>query len=68
MGYRTFRWCRYGQDRLYVEDPQGREIGWWDLRSDESHPALESLRETLAVVVADWAATPRAVNPPWLKS
>ena len=56
MGFMTFRWCRYGQDRLYVEAPDGCEVGWWDLRSDEAHPAHESLADILAAVVAEWRA------------
>lgn len=63
--FTSFRWQRYGQDRLYVEDLEGREIGWWDLRSDEGHAADPSMLDTLAAAVAEWRSnTPPEVDPP----
>lgn len=48
------RWRRNGKDRLYVRDPEGTEVGWWDLASDEPHPALPELLPVLADAVASW--------------
>lgn len=47
------RWRRYGKDRLYVRD-EGADVGWWDLATDEGHPARPDLESTLVDVVAAW--------------
>ncbi len=50
------RWRRYGKDRLYVRDNQGSDIGWWDLTTDEAHPATPDLEPALVEAVAAWRA------------
>ena len=50
------RWRRYGKDRLYVRDDQGSDVGWWDLTTDEAHPAAPDLEPALVEAVAAWRA------------
>lgn len=51
------RWRRYGKDRLYVtDDESGADVGWWDLLTDEAHPATAELHPVLAEAVARWRA------------
>jgi len=47
------RWRRYGKDRLYVRD-EGADVGWWDLATDESHPASPDLESALVEAVVAW--------------
>jgi len=46
------RWRRYGKDRLYVRDDQGADVGWWDLATNEGHPAAPDLEVALGTAVA----------------
>lgn len=48
------RWRRYGKDRLSVNDDQGADVGWWDLITDEAHPAAPELHPALAEAVTRW--------------
>ncbi|MGA4506716.1 nuclease-related domain-containing protein [Propionibacteriaceae bacterium G1746] len=48
------RWRRYGKDRLYVRDAQGNDIGWWDLITDEPHPANDGRLPMLVEAVQNW--------------
>ena len=51
------RWRRYGKDRLYVKDDEsGADVGWWDLVTDEAHPATPDLHSALAEAVTRWRA------------
>jgi hypothetical protein len=50
------RWKRYGKDRLYVTGPGGVKIGWWDLLTDEAHPAAPEHLEALTSAVQVWEA------------
>ena len=51
------RWRRYGKDRLYVNDEEsGADVGWWDLVTDEPHPATPDLHSALAEAVTRWRA------------
>ena len=47
----TTRWRKYGKDRLYVNDGDGRRLGWLDLISRELHVVVanEAVRVTSAV-------------------
>ena len=59
------RWRRYGKDRLYVRDDQGADVGWWDLATDEGHPAAPDLAAALGAAVEAWRAdadAPAAVD------
>ena len=59
------RWRRYGKDRLYVRDDQGADVGWWDLATDEGHPAAPDLEVALGAAVTAWRAdadAPAAVD------
>lgn len=57
------RWRRYGKDRLYVKDDgSGADVGWWDLVTDEAHPATPDLHSALAEAVSRWRA--EQVNAP----
>ena len=57
------RWARYGHDRLYVRLGDGRDVGWWDLHTDEPHPAEQGLTDHLVRAVAEWQ-----VAHPWVAS
>jgi Nuclease-related domain len=48
------RWCRYGFDRLYVTDSDGRKIGWWDLADDSGHPEEPENDPLLVKAVMVW--------------
>lgn len=50
------RWRRYGNDRLYVEFPDGTKVGYWDLLADTGHPASPEHHSVLLRAVADWHA------------
>ena len=56
-------WRRYGKDRLYVRDV-GANFGWWDLTTDEGHPASPALESSLVVAVTDWRASMNSLLPP----
>ena len=56
------RWRRYGKDRLYVRDDDGSDIGWWDLATDEGHPAGPDLGAPLAEAVSEWRSEKSVVR------
>jgi hypothetical protein len=45
------RWSRYGKDRLYVKDADGRALGWVDLQTGEHHPESPSSTSALHEVL-----------------
>jgi hypothetical protein len=51
------RWRRYGKDRLYVARPDGTSLGWWDLQTNQAHPANDADHDALGAAVRDWKAT-----------
>lgn len=53
----------YGHDRLYVAHPDGRKLGWWDLVTDEAHPASPQCLPTLQDAVARWKTGQHPGNP-----
>ena len=55
------RWRRYGKDRLYVKDADGRDLGWWDLVANIAHPTTDETGQALREAVAAWQTT--AVSP-----
>lgn len=57
------RWWRYGHDRLYVAHPDGRKLGWWDLVTDEAHPASPQCLPILQDAVARWKTGQHPGNP-----
>ena len=57
---RFVRWGKYGQSRLYVTDDAGAELGWWDLKTDEPHPASPDDLVALRVAVLGWKGQQRA--------
>lgn len=57
------RWRRYGHDRLYVAHPDGMKLGWWDLATDEAHPASPQCLPTLQDAVARWKTGQHPGNP-----
>lgn len=63
-GLAVNRWKRYGMDRLYVEQPDGTKVGWYDLTTGEPHPEAQEDLSRLATAVAGWiAANPSAPAP-----
>jgi hypothetical protein len=60
------RWRRYGKDRLYVNRAHDVEVGWWDLTTDEPHPATPDDLAELHAAVEAWrdAGSRRAVLVP----
>jgi hypothetical protein len=72
MELTVVRWRRYGKDRLYVKDPAGTDVGWWDLTTDEAHPTVPEHLEPLTTAVMAWRtdqspptpASVAAVSPP----
>jgi hypothetical protein len=48
------RWRRYGHDRLYVTRADETQVGWWDLATDEPHPATPDDLAALVDAVASW--------------
>lgn len=63
---KVIRWTRHGHDRLYVKADDGVDLGWWDLKAGQAHPAPAGTDELLAVIAADWTA--RQDGPPQPKS
>lgn len=57
------RWRRYGHDRLYVTHPDGVKLGWWDLATDEAHPASPQCLPALQEAVAGWRAGQHPDDP-----
>ncbi len=61
------RWRRFGNDRLYVRDGTGVEVGWVDLKTGEQCVADADLWNTdVDLAVADWMSkyAPRTVPMP----
>lgn len=54
------RWRRYGNDRLYVTDADGGDIGWWDLVADAAHPTAPEAEAALRAAVTAWQAGTQA--------
>jgi hypothetical protein len=54
-------WRRYGKNRLYVAQPDGTKVGYWDLDTDEGHPASPELLGLLREALITWqgAAVPQ---------
>lgn len=50
------RWRRYGKDRLYVAQPDGGKVGWWDLATGEAHPESPDALSALTTTVSGWLA------------
>ena len=50
------RWRRHGKDRLYVARADGSKVGYWDLVTDEAHPATPDQADllTAAVTTSSW--------------
>jgi hypothetical protein len=61
-GLTVNRWRRYGKDRLYVTAADGEtKVGWWDLITDEGHPATPEHEDALVAAVEGWKSeTPSA--------
>lgn len=53
-GTTVTRWRRYGHDRLYVRDAADLDLGYWDLKTDEAHPADERWREVVTSAASTW--------------
>lgn len=51
------RRTRFGQDRLYVSGPDGRQLGWADLLTGSTHPAAPEWALVVARSFADWAVS-----------
>jgi len=58
------RWRRYGYDRLYVAQPEGVKVGWWDLTTDEAYPQSAQCLPVLQDAVARWKAGQPTGAPP----
>jgi hypothetical protein len=50
------RWRKYGRDRLYITLVDGAKVGYWDLVTDEPHPARPELGVFLETAYAEWSA------------
>jgi len=50
------RWCRYGNDRLYVSRGDGTKVGWWDLVANNGHAENEIDLEELTRAAQQWVA------------
>lgn len=59
----TTRWRRYGHDRLYVKDDEGKDVGWWDLAAGRAHPESPDLLELLTATVTRWQQANRDRAP-----
>jgi hypothetical protein len=46
----------YGRDRLSITLVDGAEVGYWDLVTDEPHPARPALGVFLETAYAEWSA------------
>ncbi|WP_445256434.1 nuclease-related domain-containing protein [Nocardioides aurantiacus] len=51
------RWKRFGHDRLYVKGADGLDLGYWDLKYDEPHPASPQWLSAVAAAAATWKLT-----------
>lgn len=63
------RWRKYGKDRLYVNGPDERRLGWCDLLTGALTVEVETDREAVEAAVASWrsladAPIPATAPPP----
>jgi len=52
------RWTRYGHDRLYVETPDGTQLGHWDFKTSHSVVEDETHRGAVETATAAFRSTP----------
>lgn len=57
---RVSAWKRYGQDRLYVNRPDGECVAWLDLRTDQVTIRVEAFRDAALAALAPYLAEPPA--------
>jgi hypothetical protein len=57
------RWRRYGKDRLYVNLPDGRRVGWYDLQTESATLELKELREAFGQALKAHGATFETTPP-----
>ncbi|CAM3198902.1 nuclease-related domain-containing protein [Stackebrandtia soli] len=55
-GFSVKQWRRYGHHRLYVDDPQGQTLGWFDLKSRQAHADTAAERTIVAAAATRWMA------------
>ena len=63
----AMRWKRFGHDRLYVKGPGDLDLGYWDLATDQPHPASPEWLTVVADAAAAWklvSPPPKAATPP----
>lgn len=60
------RWRRHGKDRLYVDHPDGRRLGWHDLLDGTDHPDAPEHLDAVHAAAAAWRAhhAPAAASAP----
>ncbi|ROR93058.1 nuclease-related domain-containing protein [Nocardioides aurantiacus] len=56
------RWKRFGHDRLYVKGVDDLDLGYWDLKTDEPHPARPEWLGVVTEAVTTWKRTAPARN------
>jgi hypothetical protein len=56
------RWRAFGRDRLYVSFADGTKIGYWDLVTDEPHPAAPELHDALESAYSSWMRAPETLT------
>src|SRR3954452_1105680 len=63
-GVQVVRWRRYGKDRLYVNDAEGRRLGWVDVITGAITVEVPEQRAAVeaAAVQAPAAQLPRAIE------
>ncbi len=57
------RWRRFGMDRLYVNEADGRAIGWFDLQTGERRINSVVRTEFFERTVAEWLSAHPKVGP-----
>lgn len=57
------RWNRFGHERLYVRADDGTEIGWWDLKTNEPHPASAGQLDILVQAAVQWTTASATDRP-----
>ncbi len=50
------RWCKHGKDRLYVNQPDGRRLGWHDLLEGTDHADAPAHLAVVQAAAARWRA------------
>ena len=53
------RWRRHGKDWLYVARADGSKVGYWDLVTDQAHPASPDQADLLLAAVTTSIWPPR---------